>query len=151
MQEIPSILIMRIKVQSAIKQVWIDVLRSTTWDNPSIKGHWCIPKYVDGERNCHWWLQVSRNSMDSRSLFHNKWSEVDGMESVRRRELRNTPSTNMRYIATLDNLKEVAWTMNQWVYQEWPTCKDKITKEWSTQAKTSFKQEHNANGDWKAA
>ena len=93
-----------------IQKVWIDVLRLNSWQNPSIRGHLCIPKYFDGERTYHWWMQVSRHSMDSRSLFQNKCSKVDGMESTRRRALRNPPSTNTRYITMLDNLEEFRWT-----------------------------------------
>ena len=37
-----------------------------------------------------------RHSNDSRILSQNKWSEVDGMESIGRRKLRHPPSTNMR-------------------------------------------------------
>ena len=33
------------------------------------------------------------------------------------------------------------------MYQEWLTCKDKITEEWMTRAKNSFEQEHKADGD----
>ena len=38
---------------------------------------------------------------DSRFLSKNKSSEVDGMKSTGRRELRHPPSTKMRYSATL--------------------------------------------------
>ena len=44
--------------------------------------------------------------MDSRSLFQNRFSEVDGMESARRMTLRNPLSTNMRYTTMLGNLEE---------------------------------------------
>ena len=44
--------------------------------------------------------------MDSRSLFQNIIYEVNEMESTGRRALKHPPSTNMRYIATLDNLEE---------------------------------------------
>ena len=71
--------------------MWINVLKPNTWKNLSIRGHWCIPKTVDGERTCHWWLQVSRNSNESRILFENKWSKFDGKESTRSRELRHPP------------------------------------------------------------
>ena len=50
-------------------------------------------------------MQVSRHSMDSRSLFQNKFSKVDGMESTGRRALRNPPSTNTRYSTTLYNVE----------------------------------------------
>ena len=33
------------------------------------------------------------------------------------------------------------------MYWEWPTCRDKINDKWSTQAKTSFEQEHKADED----
>ena len=98
---------MGVKVQSSFNEAWIDVLMLNTRDTPSIRGHWCIPKYVDGERTSNWWLQVSRHSNESRLLFQNKWSEVDGMESARRKELRHPPSTNMRYSTTLCNVEEL--------------------------------------------
>ena len=47
-------------------------------------------------------MKVPRNSMISRSLFQNKCSEIDGMESPGRRTLRHIPSTNVRYTSTLD-------------------------------------------------
>ena len=43
--------------------------------------------------------------LDSRYLFQNRCYEVDGMESVGRRELRHPPSTNTRYSATLYNVE----------------------------------------------
>ena len=45
--------------------------------------------------------------MDSRYLFKNRYSEVDGVESIGRRELMNPPSTNTRYLETLYNLEEL--------------------------------------------
>ena len=39
--------------------------------------------------------------MDSRLIFLNKWSEVDGMKSTGRRALRYPPSSNTRYSAKL--------------------------------------------------
>ena len=42
---------------------------------------------------------------DSRFQSQNKWSEVDGMESAGRRELRHPPSTNTRYSETLYNVE----------------------------------------------
>ena len=43
--------------------------------------------------------------MDSRLLFQNKWFEVDGMDSTRRRALRNPPSSNTRYSTKLYNVE----------------------------------------------
>ena len=54
-------------------------------------------------QNYRWWeilppmiasLKALKN--DSRFLSQNKWSEVDGMESIGRRALRHPPSTNTR-------------------------------------------------------
>jgi len=42
---------------------------------------------------------------DSRLQSQNKWSEVDGMESTERRELRHPPSANTSYLATLYNVE----------------------------------------------
>ena len=42
---------------------------------------------------------------DSRLQSQNKCSEVDGMKSTRRRELRNPPSSNMMYSAKLYNVE----------------------------------------------
>ena len=42
---------------------------------------------------------------DYRFLSQNKLSEVDGMKSVGRRELRHPPSSNMRYSAKLYNVE----------------------------------------------
>ena len=44
--------------------------------------------------------------MESISLFHNRCSEVIGMESIGRRELRHPRSTNARYTSMLGNLEE---------------------------------------------
>ena len=48
-------------------------------------------------------LKVVKN--DSRFQSQNKWSEVDGMKSTGRRELRHPPSSNMRYSAKLYNVE----------------------------------------------
>ena len=87
--------------------------------------------------------------MNSRSLFQNKCSKVDGMESSGRREIRHPPSMNTRYSAMLYNVEE----LNEQDVHELITVpgmadmQSQITEEWPTRASTSFEQEHKASGD----
>ena len=85
---------------------------------------------------------------ESRFISQNKRSEVDGMKSAGRRELRHPPSSITRYSSKLYNVEGLDHKVHKLVTVPVmrPTCKVKIIEEWPTQVSTSFEQEH--NGVW---
>ena len=84
---------------------------------------------------------------DSRFLSKNKWSEVDGIKSAGRRELRHPPSYNTRYLAKLYNVEGIDHNVHEPVsVPGMANMQSQETEEWLTQVSTSYEQEH--KGEW---
>ena len=61
---------------STFSQVWIDVLKSNSWYNISIRGHWWKTT-IESKETCHWGMQASRYLTRFLNLVPRLCVEVD--------------------------------------------------------------------------